>query len=108
MGKVLILLTVLVALANARCFSQCLVQPCGEQGAASCHTHGKSSAANCAHHHDLTAPSSPAAVPMDDASFEIAAAPMVIPVIQSWRDVDGADPSPPPRLDSSSPLPLRV
>jgi hypothetical protein len=106
-GKVLILLTIALALANARCFSHCLVQPCGEQGTASCHSHGKSTAGSCAHHHDLTAPAS-TSFAIGDCIFELAGATSSIGMETGLAVVDAADPSPPPLIASISSLPLRV
>ena len=105
-GKVLILLTIALALANARCFAHCLVQPCGQQGAMSCHSHGKANSVNCAHHHDMTAPAA-SSNPAVDFVFVIPVAPADIALDVSLEAFEVVSPSPPERPGPIS-APLRV
>jgi|SRR5579864_934264 len=45
-GKVLILLAIALALANAGCFARCIVQSC-EASPPPCHSHSKGDAGHC-------------------------------------------------------------
>jgi len=51
LGKALILLAIGLVLANAQCFSRCLVTPC-QAGQSPCHHSGKT-AMQCSHAQDL-------------------------------------------------------
>src|SRR5579864_1377115 len=94
-GKVLILLAIAMALANARCYSHCLVQPCGEQGSMSCHSHGKANSNGCAHHHDLTAAGGASVQAPGECLVDFTAAPVVDELQVSRRTAVEAGPSPP-------------
>jgi hypothetical protein len=107
-GKVLILLTIALALANARCFSRCLVQPCGQQGSMSCHSHGKSNSANCAHHHDMTAAAAGALHASGECPFVLAGTPAGIELEASQHTVAAEDPAPPWSADIAASQPLRI
>ena len=107
-GKVLILLVIAMTLANARCFSHCLVQSCGEQGSMSCHSHGKANSNSCAHHHDLTAAGAASVQAPGECLVAFTAAPVVDELQFPRRTVVEADPSPPWSSGVIATLPLRI
>ncbi|HYL76244.1 MAG TPA: hypothetical protein VEU96_18685 [Bryobacteraceae bacterium] len=107
-GKVLILLAIAMALANARCFSHCLVQPCGQQGSMPCHSHGKPDSNGCAHHHDLTAAGEASVQAPGECLVDFTAAPVVDELQVSRGTVVEADPSPPWSSGVIATLPLRI
>ncbi|HEV2689550.1 MAG TPA: hypothetical protein VGV35_13395 [Bryobacteraceae bacterium] len=106
-GKVLILLTIALALVNARCFSKCLVELCCQKGTMPCHSQGKSTSADCSHHHDLTAPEASAS-PAADAVCMLALIPVSIELEASPDAVAATSPSPPRNKLTTHLLPLRV
>jgi hypothetical protein len=99
MGRVLILLTLVLALANGRCFAHCVVQPCGSE-TTHCHPQGHANAGQCSHQHDMMA-----------AGLADVVAPPSSPSLQwtpSLLSPNDLDPSPPTTTNLIPPLPLRV
>jgi hypothetical protein len=101
-GKVLVLLFVALMLANAQCFTDCLVAHCGSKPMP-CHETGKTKADHCAHGHDLTAPSQHFDTP-------VALAPAsALPVLDSRPlAVETGSPLTPQIPDLSPPAQLRI
>ena len=53
LGKVLILLTIALTLANAQCFARCLVAPC-DLATSPCHSNGNQKSGHCSFRHAIT------------------------------------------------------
>jgi hypothetical protein len=92
--KILIVLSIAMVLANARCVAQCLVQPC-ESGGDHCHSHGKSNTGLCSHQHEMT-------VSSVDSQSAASAIQFVLPVTAAtldsqdiWVQMEVPVPSPP-------------
>src|SRR5690349_16555328 len=107
MGKVLILLSIALALINARCFAHCMVQPC-TSGAMHCHPEGKADSSQCSHQHNLTAAQANSPAPVDGIQVLLAGAPVLISPQIPQRPKELPDPSPPPHYAVTDPLPLRI
>jgi len=105
-GKVLIVLTLALTLANAQCFARCLVQPC-DAGTSPCHSQGNQKSGHCSYRHAITGLSAKHAV-------SIAADSVIVGEIQYIAGPDFAllsmqfDFAPSTVLRASSVLPLRI
>ena len=101
-GKVFVLLFVALMLANAQCFTDCLVAPCGSKPMP-CHETGKTKADHCAHGHDLTATSQYFDTP-------VALAPVSpLPILDSLSlALETGSPLTPQTPDLSPPAQLRI
>jgi hypothetical protein len=105
--KILIVFSIAMALANARCVAQCLVQPC-ESGGDHCHSHGKSNAGLCSHQHEMTVASVDSqAAPGDAVQFILPVASAIFdsPAIRLPMDEPTASP---PLSSRTTPQPLRI
>lgn len=96
LARVVILLSVTLALANAQCFTRCLVQP-AEHAAPPCHSHGKVQAQT--QQHDLRQASvTQLFAPVAEITLHLVASSFI----------EFGELRPPPLAFSTIPLPLRV
>jgi hypothetical protein len=107
--KILIALCIAMALGNANCVAQCLVQPCQSGGGDHCHTQGKPNAGGCAHQHEMAVSSAVSAASHSSVLL------FIIPVASTsvdsqpiWRQIDNLALSPPPLRSAITPQPLRI
>src|SRR5208282_1295825 len=96
LSRVVILLSVMLALANAQCFARCLVQP-ADHAAPPCHSHGKAQAPT--QQHDWRQAS---VAQLFAPVGEITVRPVALTVIEP------GELRPPPLVFSTIPLPLRL
>ncbi|HEY6391776.1 MAG TPA: hypothetical protein VIX89_10890 [Bryobacteraceae bacterium] len=92
--KILIVFSIAMALANARCVAQCLVQSC-ESGGDHCHSHGKSNAGLCSHQHEMTVASVDSQTTGDAVQFLLPVASASLESQDIWFQMDVPAPSPP-------------
>jgi hypothetical protein len=104
--KTLIVLSIAMALANARCVAQCLVQPC-ESGGDHCHSHGKSNTGLCSHQHEMTVASVDSQFRVDTVQFVLPAAAATLDPQDIWLQVEVPAASP-PLWFRATPRPLRI
>jgi hypothetical protein len=106
--KILIALSIAMALGNAKCVAQCLVQPC-QSGGDHCHTQGKSDSGQCAHQHEMAVSSADSAATHNSVLLWII--PVASPSTESqliWRQIDNLASSSPPLRAATTPQPLRI
>jgi hypothetical protein len=104
-GRVLILLTIALAVANAQCLAYCLTQ--SDDGASHCHQDGKAKSGHCLLQHDLKVGSARDVAP--DAVLD-ALVEMTEPAVNSAprHPVELRTASPPLPFDHGTLSPLRV
>jgi hypothetical protein len=104
-SKLPIFLTIVLVMANAHCFAQCLAQP-DHSSASHCHQHGPAKAGHCVQQHDLRVGS--AAMPTLDCDLVALVEQTDIPILlASAYRFELLTPSP-PLSGKTTPLPLRV
>jgi hypothetical protein len=103
-ARILILLTVALAVANAQCFAQCLMQP---RGAAHCHQHGQTKFAHCSLQHELRLSSAGSVAP-GAVLIALVELPDLAINPASPRSIEPLAESPPTPFNPTTPLPLRI
>jgi|SRR5260370_15992921 len=98
-GKVLILLTIALALVNVHCFAHCIVQACAS-GAMHCHPEGKPDASHCSHQHDVTTHAGLPCILVETATV---VAVQILP-----GETEASDPSLSPLWNGAASPPLRI
>jgi hypothetical protein len=100
-GKLLILLTVALAIVNAQCFALCLVQ--FDAGASHCHP----KPGHCPLQHDLTTGSARTAAPVA-APIALVDLPLLTINPAPQESTEPLTESPPSFFSTAAPLPLRI
>jgi len=106
LGKVLILLTLALTLANAQCFARCLVQPC-DVATSPCHSSGNQKSGHCSFRHAITG-ASERHIDLTSTDFAVAEqirCPLILTELA--RGMAPLDSSP-PLLPVASAPPLRI
>lgn len=103
MGKILVLLALTLAGANAYCFERCLIQP--PDSAPPCHAHSKPVLSHWAEPHNLNA----AAVRVDQpTAVAVHSAGAITPALPIRPRIDRSGEAPPGPDLAATVLPLRI